>query len=116
MIKNRWNSTLKWKSSSMTNEAKKQGQAPTISDMARENMSSGSTHSYSHDESPPSWNALRLPAVVRSAQRRPRRRHCNKRFEQGRPASKLTQGSSPRPITHSTKKQKGVPSHSSIKK
>ncbi|GKD01221.1 transcription factor MYB44-like protein [Tanacetum coccineum] len=33
-------------------------QAPSISDMARENMSSGGTHSYSRDHSAPSWNAL----------------------------------------------------------
>ncbi|PWA38555.1 homeodomain-like protein [Artemisia annua] len=35
-------------------------QAPSISDMARDNVSqpSGGTHSYSRDQSPPSWNAL----------------------------------------------------------
>ncbi|GKC65182.1 hypothetical protein Tco_1097780 [Tanacetum coccineum] len=34
-------------------------QAPSISDMERDNMSSGGTHSYSRDQSAPSWNALR---------------------------------------------------------
>lgn len=33
-------------------------QPPSISDMARGNMSSGGTHSYSRDQSAPSWNAL----------------------------------------------------------
>ena len=33
-------------------------QPPSISDMARGNMSSGGTHSYSRDHSAPSWNAL----------------------------------------------------------
>nr|GEV98686.1 transcription factor MYB44-like [Tanacetum cinerariifolium] len=67
-IKNRW------KSSSMTNEDTTIGahnenlshevgdvsghQAPSISDMARDNMSSEGTHSYSHDGSAPTWNAL----------------------------------------------------------
>ncbi|GJX05581.1 ankyrin repeat-containing protein [Tanacetum coccineum] len=34
------------------------GQAPSISDMARDNMSSQGTHSYSRDQSAPSWNAF----------------------------------------------------------
>ncbi|GJY47079.1 hypothetical protein Tco_0436142 [Tanacetum coccineum] len=33
-------------------------QAPSISDMARDNMSSEGTHSYSHDRPAPSWNDL----------------------------------------------------------
>ncbi|GKE43140.1 transcription factor MYB44-like protein [Tanacetum coccineum] len=33
-------------------------QAPSISDMARDNMSSEGTHSYSHDGPAPSWNDL----------------------------------------------------------
>ena len=34
------------------------GQAPSICDMVRGNMSSGGTHSFSHDKSAPSWNSL----------------------------------------------------------
>ncbi|GKD60955.1 hypothetical protein Tco_1298464, partial [Tanacetum coccineum] len=33
-------------------------QAPSMSDMARDNMSSEGTHSYSHDGSAPTCNAL----------------------------------------------------------
>nr|GFB17232.1 transcription factor MYB44-like protein [Tanacetum cinerariifolium] len=33
-------------------------QAPTIGDMARDDMSSQVTHSYSRDGSAPTWNAL----------------------------------------------------------
>ena len=35
-------------------------QAPSLGDMARDNMSSGSTHSYSRDGTAPSWNALNI--------------------------------------------------------
>ncbi|PWA43204.1 transcription factor MYB44-like protein [Artemisia annua] len=81
VILNHWNSTLKRKSSSMTNEAKippafvsdiNYGQgnsyihdwnislevAPSISDMARDNMSTGGAHSCSRDESAPSRDAF----------------------------------------------------------
>ncbi|GKB22106.1 hypothetical protein Tco_0856029, partial [Tanacetum coccineum] len=34
------------------------GKAPSIGDMARGNMSSGSVHSFTRDKSAPSWNAL----------------------------------------------------------
>nr|GEU50939.1 hypothetical protein [Tanacetum cinerariifolium] len=75
VIKKRWNSTLKWKSISMTDEDITIGadqnrnlnlevggisdrKPPSISEMGRENMSSEGTHSNSRDRSAPSLNSI----------------------------------------------------------